>query len=350
MHSALAIGGQLTRGAGDAGAAEVLDALDQPSTQHFQGAFDQEFLHERIAHLHARPLGGAFVVERFRGENRHTADAVAAGSRPVQHHQVADTLRARQMYVLMAHRTDAQRVHQRIAGVGVVENDLPTDVGQAQTVAITADTGDHTREHALGVGGIGRSETQGIHDRERPRAHRQDVAHDAAHAGRRTLVGLDVGRVVVALDLEGDGPTVADIDDAGVLPDTDEQRVGFRLLLPELPKVNLAGLVRAVLAPHHRIHRQLATGGSAPEDVADPLVLIGLQTKICEGLLDVRSRFRSLNGVDHRRAPDSRDVNTDAKKNKPSVLGPVRSSTACSGCGMRPTTLPRSLQMPAMSR
>ena len=38
-----------------------------------------------------------------------------------------------------------------------------------------------------------------------------------------------------------------------------------------------------------------------------------------------------------------------AKKPRPSVPAPVRSSTACSGCGIRPTTLPRSLVMPAMS-
>ena len=37
------------------------------------------------------------------------------------------------------------------------------------------------------------------------------------------------------------------------------------------------------------------------------------------------------------------------KKPSPSVLGPVRSSTACSGCGMRPTTRPFSLVTPAMS-
>ena len=35
-----------------------------------------------------------------------------------------------------------------------------------------------------------------------PRAHGEDVAHDAADAGRRALVGLDVGGVVVALHLE----------------------------------------------------------------------------------------------------------------------------------------------------
>ena len=33
------------------------------------------------------------------------------------------------------------------------------------------------------------------------------------------------------------------------------------------------------------------------------------------------------------------------KIGRPSWVGPVSESTLCSGCGMRPTTLPRSLQM-----
>ena len=41
---------------------------------------------------------------------------------------------------------------------------------------------------------------------------------------------------------------------------------------------------------------------------------------------------------------------SEVKKPSPSVPEPVRSSTACSGCGIRPTTLPRSLVTPAMSR
>ena len=40
---------------------------------------------------------------------------------------------------------------------------------------------------------------------------------------------------------------------------------------------------------------------------------------------------------------------TDVKKPRPSVPGPVRSSTACSGWGISPTTVPASLVMPAMS-
>ena len=41
---------------------------------------------------------------------------------------------------------------------------------------------------------------------------------------------------------------------------------------------------------------------------------------------------------------------TEVKNASPSVDGPNPSSTACSGWGIRPTTLPRSLVMPAMSR
>src|SRR5207302_1594440 len=38
----------------------------------------------------------------------------------------------------------------------------------------------------------------------------------------------------------------------------------------------------------------------------------------------------------------------EAKKPRPSADGPVSSETACSGCGIRPTTLPSALHTPAM--
>ena len=64
---------------------------------------------------------------------------------------------------------------------------------------------------------VGRAEAQRIQVGDGPRAHREDVAHDAADAGRRALERLDVGGVVVALHLEDDGIAVAEVDDAGVL-------------------------------------------------------------------------------------------------------------------------------------
>ncbi len=43
-------------------------------------------------------------------------------------------------------------------------------------------------------------------------------------------------------------------------------------------------------------------------------------------------------------------ASTEEKKPSPSADGPVSGSTACSGCGIRPATLPASFTTPAMSR
>ena len=164
--------------------------------------------------------------------------------------------------VLEAHRADAQGVDERVALVAGVEDDLAADVGQAEAVAVAADAGDDARQHALGVGVVEVAEAQRVHDRDRARAHRHDVADDAADAGGRALVGLDVGRVVVRLDLEGHRPAVADVDDAGVLADADEELLAHLVggVLAELAEVHLARLVRAVLGPHDGVHGELGAG------------------------------------------------------------------------------------------
>ena len=105
---------------------------------------------------------------------------------------------------------DAQRVDQRVALVAGVEDDLAADVGQAEAVAVAADAGDHAGQHPGGVRVVGGAEPQRVHHRDRPGAHRQDVADDPADAGGRALVGLHEGRVVVRLDLEGDRELVGD--------------------------------------------------------------------------------------------------------------------------------------------
>ena len=206
-------------------------------------------------------------------------------------------------------------------------------------------------------------------------------------------------------------------------------------LLGELAQVDLARLVRAVLAPHDRVHGQLGLGRPAAEDLADPRVLVLLQAR-ARGTAGARpacpapgrrcrsrppatpaaaasasparptrsvragSAARSL-GVSapgrtrrlvRRRRPSAagggrhagrgcrrnrppwspvcwssgrparprptpaparagRGASArDVKKPRPSSDGPVSSSTACSGWGMMPTTLPASLRMAAMSR
>ena len=178
--------------------------------------------------------------------------------------------RVGQVQILVPQHADRERVDQRVRLVDRVEPGLAADVRQSEAVGVEADAADDAGHDARGVGVVDRAEAQRIHDGDRARAHRDDVAHDAADAGRGALERLDVARVVVALDLEGDRPALADVDDAGVLAHADHEVLGHlgADLLAELPQPDLARLVRAVLAPHHRVHGELTAGGTPAEDVA----------------------------------------------------------------------------------
>ena len=248
-------------------------------------------------------LAGPVDSNVSRGQHRDAADAVAAGAGAVQDHLVAGAGRLGEVDLLVPHHADAERVDQRVAGVRRVEDRLAADVRQAEAVAVAADARDDPGQHPVGVGGVERPEAQRVHHRDRAGAHREDVADDAADAGRRALVGLDVRRVVVRLDLERHGVAVADVDDAGVLADADHQVLAHLVgdLLAELLEVHLGGLVGAVLAPHHRVHRQLgADVGPAAEDLADLGVLVGLEAEVGPGLLVVGVAGGRLDGVEVR--------------------------------------------------
>ena len=59
---------------------------------------------------------------------------------------------------------------------------------------------------------------------------------------------------------------VADVDDAGVLARADQDAGP---LGGQPAQVQAAGLVGAVLRPHHRVHGQLQVVGMPPEDALD---------------------------------------------------------------------------------
>jgi hypothetical protein len=304
VHAGAAVRGELGGGAGDARGAEVLDALDGAGREQLEAALDEDLLHEGVADLHARALDGAVLLEGLRGEDRGAADAVAARARTEEHHLVARAGGGGEVDVLMAQHAERERVDQGVGLVRGVEDGLPADVRQAEGVAVAAHPGDHAVHDALGVGVVDRAEAQLVHHGDRPRAHRDDVAHDAADAGRGALVRLDVGGVVVGLDLEGHGPAVADVDDAGVLAHAHQELLPHLLrgVLPEGAQVLLRGLVRAVLGPHHRVHGELGVGGPAAQDLADARVLVVLEPELRVRLELVRRRGGVLDGVGLRRA------------------------------------------------
>jgi len=171
-------------------------------------------------------------------------NAVASGLGPDIDHRVALAGRARIENLIFAHQAERERVHQRIARVARLKFRLAAEIRHAEAVSVGGDSADHAFENGVilvefgpcgvslcgnsrpglssgawlgGRAGPNRPEAQRIHHRDRARAHGEDVAQDAADAGSCALKRLDKRRVVVRLDLEGAGPAIADVDDAGVL-------------------------------------------------------------------------------------------------------------------------------------
>ena len=123
------------------------------------------------------------------------------------------------------------------------------------------------------------AERQRVHRRDRARAHGEDVAQDAADAGRRPLVGLDIAGVVVAFHLEHHRLAVADIDDAGVFAGAADH---LRAVGGQGAQPFLGGLVGAMFVPHGRKDAKFGEGGFASDNLKDPLIFIRRKPVGCD--------------------------------------------------------------------
>ena len=165
----------------------------------------------------------------------------------------------------------------------------------------------------------------------------------------------------------------SDVDRAGVLARTHHEP---RALGRQRPQQQLRVLVGAVLGPQQREHRQLDLARLAPEPRHDRLVLARAQAERERALAprrgpDAIGRRRRRGGAGSvlrrarpragprssvaeprpdapARGPHAAAAASDANRPSPSVE-PVRGSTACSGWGISPKTLPASLTTPATS-
>ena len=117
---------------------------------------------------------------------------------------------------------------------------------------------------------VGRAEPEPVEQRDRPRAHRDDVAQDPADPGRSALERLDGGGVVVRLDLEGDGDAFAEVEDACVLAGALQDAVAARgQPLQQRRRV----LVAAVLGPEKREDGELEVVRFAAQELLDSVRL-----------------------------------------------------------------------------
>ena len=226
MHAAATGRCEFGCSAGQSGTTKILNADDQLGRIQLEASFDEYLLRERVANLHRRKLlpasTGLVTVERLRSQHRHTADAVETGTRSEQDDLVSHARGERQVHVLDTHDPGTKGVEERVARVRGVEHRFAADVGEAQGVSVATDARDYAAQNSACIGCVRGAETQLVHDGNGACAHRHDVADDAADACGGTLIRLDIGRVVVALDLERDRPAVADVHDAGVLADARE--------------------------------------------------------------------------------------------------------------------------------
>ena len=82
----------LAGGAGQPGGAHILDADDRAGFHGFEARFQQQLLHEGIAHLHVGPLLLRFLGE-LGGRHGGAVNAVAPGLRADVDHRIADARR-----------------------------------------------------------------------------------------------------------------------------------------------------------------------------------------------------------------------------------------------------------------
>ena len=177
---------------------------------------------------------------------------------------------------------DGHRVDEDVAVVGGIEIDLAADRRDADAIAVAADARDHAGDEVPRLGMIGPAEAQRVQIGDRPRAHGENVAQDAADAGRGALIRLDVGRVVVALHLEDRRIAVADVDDAGVFARPADHP---RRLRRQLLQVDARAFVAAMLRPHDREDAELDHVRLAAERLEDAVIFFGAQAR-------ARRRFR----------------------------------------------------------
>ena len=247
--------------------------MTQSSRHDLEAGFEQELFGERIAHLHGRALLLRILAELGR---RHggAVDAVAAGLGAEIDDRLSDPGRGGIKDLGRIGDPDRHGVDQAIAVVAAVKADRAAHRRHPEGISIAADARHHAGHQVAGPRMRRIAEAQEVEAGDRPRPHGEHVAQDAADPGGGALIGLDVARVVVALHLEHDRLTIADVDDAGVLAralDHPGRRGG------QGPQMDFRGLVRAVLVPHGREDAELGEGRRAADEVEEALILLRLE-------------------------------------------------------------------------
>jgi hypothetical protein len=214
---------------------------------------------------------------------------------------------------------ESEGIDQRVLRVARLEGDFAADGGNAETISVASDAANYAVENAPILRGVlfGRvftrrdfAEAEGIENGDGTRPHGENIAQNATDAGRRSLKGLDVTRMIVRFDFEGGNEAVADVHDTSVFTRALHDEFAAR---GQSLQVDLAGFVGAVLAPHHAENAQFGDVWVAAKDLLDARVFLARDAMLGG---DLRSDSNFGAGSGH--------IQISEKNWKPLTLSPLR--------------------------
>src|SRR5262245_40421157 len=153
---------------------------------------------------------------------------VTAGLRANVHHRIPRSLGKTGKDFLLTKDPKIKCVDQNVGVVAFVEITFTAYGGYADAVTVAANAGDHASQQITRARMIDIAEAERVERCDRPRAHGENVAQNAADAGRGPLERLNEGRMIMAFHLKSHGESIANVDNTGVLARPLEHVGAFR--------------------------------------------------------------------------------------------------------------------------
>jgi hypothetical protein len=216
----------------------------------------------------------------FFAGHRRAVNSVAARLGSDVNHRIARSRGLPVEDLIFPHHPKSKCIYEWVTAIALLKLRLAAKVWNAKAVAIARNAAHNPFNDGVVSGNklwlnskfrLNRTKPQRIHHRQRSRTHRKNVAQYAADARRCALVRLDIARMIVAFDLERAGPSIAHVDDAGILAGSLHHPIAFR---GQPLQMHAARLIRTVFAPHHTVDSQFRERRNASECLQNAVVFI----------------------------------------------------------------------------
>jgi len=183
-------GDRFGQSTGQTGGTEVLNPGDQALLVHLQAGLDELFFLKGVADLHRGPLGLRFHVEGGRSKDGCSTDPITTGRRAQQHGHVAGPAGRSEHQLVRPEDAQAHDVDQGISAVAVLEGQLSAHRWHPNCVPVAGHSTHHPFQEVPVAGPVERAKAKRIPQRDGAGAHRENVTHDAPHAGGGPLIWL----------------------------------------------------------------------------------------------------------------------------------------------------------------